>query len=155
MCRVDVLCQCRYGEAATSSARLYKEGNFGGNEKRLSATARAAGSSVIQLPYGFALFPNEIFWPPKSWTERSYTDIRRYSIMTRGGHFAAWEQPELMVNELCRYAACRARVECELWLKIAIHLFANSLEFCVSCHPDSLLKHQRGYYGFIGRLVGR
>ena len=89
-----------YGEAATSSARLYYEGPFGGNEAKLDAVAKKASSTVITVPFGFALFPKEISWPPKIYTERSYTDIRRYELMPQGGHFAAWEQPQLMFGEL-------------------------------------------------------
>ena len=75
-------------------------GAFGGNEKRVDELAARASTTVITVPYGFAFFPHEIFWPPKSFIERSYTDIRRYEIMPRGGHFAAWEQPELMVEQI-------------------------------------------------------
>eukprot|EP00935_MAST-01C_sp_MAST-1C-sp1_P002110 g2110.t1 len=89
-----------FGEAATSSARLYKEGSFGGNEKRVDELAAKASTTVITVPYGFAFFPHEIFWPPKSFIDKSYTDVRRYEIMPRGGHFAAWEQPELMVEQI-------------------------------------------------------
>ena len=71
-----------------------------GNEKRLDELAARASSTVITVPYGVALFPKEIFWPPRSWVERSFTDIRRYEIMSRGGHFACWEQPELMAGEI-------------------------------------------------------
>ncbi len=41
-----------------------------------------------------------IAWVPKSWAAHCYTDIRRFQLMPRGGHFAAWEQPELLAKEL-------------------------------------------------------
>jgi pimeloyl-ACP methyl ester carboxylesterase len=92
-----------YSGTATSSARLYYEGSFGGNEKRLSDLAVKAAATVITVPFGFASFPKEIFWSPRSWLERSYTDIRRHELMPRGGHFAAWEQPDLMCGEISAF----------------------------------------------------
>jgi microsomal epoxide hydrolase len=49
---------------------------------------------------GYAQFPAEILRPPRSLAERTYTDIRRWSAMSRGGHFAALEQPEALANEV-------------------------------------------------------
>jgi epoxide hydrolase len=74
--------------SATSSARLYWE----------SFTRMARGT--IDVPTGVAAFPKEIFKPPRHWAERRYTDIRRWTEMPRGGHFAAFEQPELFVDEV-------------------------------------------------------
>ena len=55
---------------------------------------------TIGVPTGYAHFPGEIVQPPRSLAERSYTDIRRWSVMPRGGHFAALEQPELLAREV-------------------------------------------------------
>jgi microsomal epoxide hydrolase len=55
------------------------------------------GSS--NTPAGFALFPKDITPPPREWGERFY-NIQRWTEMPRGGHFAALEQPELLVNEI-------------------------------------------------------
>jgi pimeloyl-ACP methyl ester carboxylesterase len=55
---------------------------------------------TIDVPMGYAHFPAEILRPPRSLAERTYTDIRRWSAMPRGGHFAALEQPEALANEV-------------------------------------------------------
>jgi microsomal epoxide hydrolase len=54
----------------------------------------------ITVPTGYCEFPREILRPPRSLAERTYTDIRRWSVMPRGGHFAAMEQPETLAIEL-------------------------------------------------------
>jgi pimeloyl-ACP methyl ester carboxylesterase len=56
--------------------------------------------ATIGVPTGYAHFPAEIIQPPRSLAERSYSDIRRWSVMPRGGHFAALEQPELLAREM-------------------------------------------------------
>jgi microsomal epoxide hydrolase len=55
---------------------------------------------TIDIPTGYAEFPREILRPPRSLAARTYTDIRRWSVMPRGGHFAALEQPEALANEV-------------------------------------------------------
>jgi pimeloyl-ACP methyl ester carboxylesterase len=55
---------------------------------------------TIDVPTGYAQFPREILRPPRSLAERNYSDIRRWSVMPRGGHFAALEQPEALANEV-------------------------------------------------------
>jgi pimeloyl-ACP methyl ester carboxylesterase len=55
---------------------------------------------TIDVPTGYAHFPAEIVQPPRSLAERTYTDIRRWSVMPCGGHFAALEQPEALANEV-------------------------------------------------------
>ena len=54
----------------------------------------------IQAPMGYAEFPKEILRPPRSLAEKMYSDIRRWSKMPKGGHFAALEQPELLAQEI-------------------------------------------------------
>lgn len=56
--------------------------------------------AAIGVPTGYCEFPREILRPPRSMAERVYTDIRRWSVMPRGGHFAAMEQPEALAGEL-------------------------------------------------------
>jgi pimeloyl-ACP methyl ester carboxylesterase len=56
--------------------------------------------STIDVPMGYAHFPAEILRPPRALAERTYTDIRRWSVMLRGGHFAALEQPEALADEV-------------------------------------------------------
>lgn len=79
--------------SATSSARLYWEsfGSFGGGNK-------------VPVPTGVARFPKEILRTPRSWCEDAYT-ITRWTEMPRGGHFAAFEQPELFVEDVRAFFA--------------------------------------------------
>ena len=54
----------------------------------------------IGVPMGYAEFPKEIRKPPRSLAEKMYGDIRRWTKMPKGGHFAALEQPELLAHEV-------------------------------------------------------
>jgi pimeloyl-ACP methyl ester carboxylesterase len=56
--------------------------------------------STIEVPMGYVEFPKEILRPPRSMAERMYTDIRRWTVMQKGGHFAALEQPSVLVDEI-------------------------------------------------------
>mgnify|MGYP001279930434 FL=1 len=77
--------------SAASSARLYWEsfGSFGGD--------RSAG---VELPTGCSIFPKEIVPTPRSWAEQRYRNIVYWNELDRGGHFAAFEQPQRFVEEL-------------------------------------------------------
>ncbi|MGA9011907.1 MAG: epoxide hydrolase family protein [Acetobacteraceae bacterium] len=55
---------------------------------------------TIAVPSGYSEFPREILRAPRSLAERTYTDIRRWTVMSRGGHFAAMEQPEALAGEI-------------------------------------------------------
>ena len=55
---------------------------------------------TIDVPTAYAQFPAEILRPPRSLAQRTYTDIRRWTVMPHGGHFAALEQPEALTNEV-------------------------------------------------------
>ena len=57
----------------------------------------------VRVPMGYAAFPREIVRPPRSLAERMYHDIRRWSEMPRGGHFAALEQPEALAREITEF----------------------------------------------------
>lgn len=74
---------------AVSSARLYWE----------SKLAFFAPKHVA-LPVGVSAFPDEIYAAPRSWAERAYPKLIHYNKLDRGGHFAAWEQPQLFSEEL-------------------------------------------------------
>ena len=76
-------------ETAASSARLYWE-SFGRTRERTKVT----------IPTGVAVFPREIVPPVRRWMEESYPNIQHWSEMPKGGHFAAFEQPELFVKEV-------------------------------------------------------
>lgn len=79
-----------FTETITSSARIYYEN---------SKTPVAKQIEYIDVPTGVALYPAEIFITPRSWVAAAY-DLRHYSLMEKGGHFAALEQPESYLNEL-------------------------------------------------------
>jgi hypothetical protein len=76
--------------SATSSARLYWESLF-----------RLPKVSSIDLPVGFSVFPKELFLSPRHWAAETFTNIQYWNELDRGGHFAALEQPELFVREVC------------------------------------------------------
>jgi pimeloyl-ACP methyl ester carboxylesterase len=74
-----------------ATLRIYKE-------NRAEPLAFAAKERV-KLPMGMALFPKELPTPPRSWVERVF-EVRRWTSMPKGGHFAALEQPELLAEEI-------------------------------------------------------
>jgi pimeloyl-ACP methyl ester carboxylesterase len=47
-----------------------------------------------------SVFPDELYPAPRSWAERAYPNLIHYNKLDKGGHFAAWEQPRLLVEEL-------------------------------------------------------
>lgn len=55
---------------------------------------------TVSVPMGYAEFPKEILSPPRSVANRFYADIRRWTVMPKGGHFAAMEQPEALAHEV-------------------------------------------------------
>jgi microsomal epoxide hydrolase len=56
--------------------------------------------STVDVPIGYVEFPKEILRPPRSVAERMYIDIRRWTVMPKGGHFAALEQPQALAEEI-------------------------------------------------------
>jgi hypothetical protein len=79
-----------------SAARWYWETG------RAVAAARAAGQAPppVSVPVGFTTFPGELFPAPRSWVETVYPGLAYFNEVDRGGHFAAWEEPQLFVSEL-------------------------------------------------------
>jgi hypothetical protein len=79
-----------------SAAREYWEGG------QAAARAAAAGQAPppVTVPVGFTTFPGEIFRAPRSWVERAYPTLTYFNEAERGGHFAAWEEPELFATEI-------------------------------------------------------
>jgi pimeloyl-ACP methyl ester carboxylesterase len=57
----------------------------------------------VHVPMGYAAFPREILRPPRSLAERMYTDIRRWTVMDKGGHFAAMEEPAALAREIVEF----------------------------------------------------
>jgi pimeloyl-ACP methyl ester carboxylesterase len=69
---------------------------------RAQAAARAAGQAppAVSVPVGFTTFPGEIFAAPRSWVETVYPNPAYFNEVDRGGHFAAWEEPQLFSAEV-------------------------------------------------------
>ncbi len=67
-----------------------------------AARAAAAGQAPrdVSVPVGFTTFPGEIWATPRSWAEKSYPTLSYFNEVDRGGHFAAWEEPELFATEV-------------------------------------------------------
>ena len=65
------------------------------------------GDGEVSIPAGASAFPKEIIPAPRKWAERRYTNLVYWNDLPKGGHFAAWEQPELFANEL---RACFGRM---------------------------------------------
>ena len=78
-------------QTAASSARIYYESRH--------ASPAPGGPRRIETPTACADFPKEIIWSPRRWLEARY-NITRWTTMPRGGHFAAFEQPALLVNDV-------------------------------------------------------
>ncbi len=81
---------------ATSSARLYWEGGKQGSV----LAAAAQRTNEISLPVAITVFPEDVYRPPESWARRAYRNLTYFREVDKGGHFAAWEQPELFSAEL-------------------------------------------------------
>ncbi len=66
------------------------------------AQAKAAGQAPppMTLPFGFTTFPGEIWRTPRSWIEKAYPNVVYFNEVGKGGHFAAWEEPQLFTEEL-------------------------------------------------------
>jgi pimeloyl-ACP methyl ester carboxylesterase len=79
-----------------SAARSYWE-SYGA-----AAVATAAGQAPpeVSVPVGFTTFPGEIWRTPRSWVEQSYPNVIYFNEVDRGGHFAAWEEPQLFSDEV-------------------------------------------------------
>ena len=79
-----------------SAARSYWESGVA------QAKAQAAGQAPppMSLPFGFTTFPGEIWKTPRSWVEKNYPNVVYFNEVDRGGHFAAWEEPELFSQEV-------------------------------------------------------
>ena len=72
-----------------SSGRLYAE-------NKLSFF----GPKGVSIPVAVSIYPDELYQVPRSWAEQAYPNLIHYNKLDKGGHFAAWEQPELFVNEV-------------------------------------------------------
>jgi pimeloyl-ACP methyl ester carboxylesterase len=81
---------------AASAARLYWENGARGSV----IVAAAQKTAEISLPVAITVFPEDVYRPPETWARRAYRNLTYFNEVDRGGHFAAWEQPELFSAEL-------------------------------------------------------
>jgi pimeloyl-ACP methyl ester carboxylesterase len=79
---------------AISSARLYWD------TRQLPAMGGFFDARGVKIPVAVSAFPDEIYTAPRSWAERAYPKLLRYDKHDKGGHFAAWEQPEALTKDL-------------------------------------------------------
>jgi pimeloyl-ACP methyl ester carboxylesterase len=79
-----------------SAARSYWE------DGHAAAAAAASGQAPpeVSIPTGFTTFPGEIWRTPRSWAEKAYPNLTYFNEVDKGGHFAAWEEPELFATEM-------------------------------------------------------
>ncbi len=72
-----------------SSGRLYRENTF-----------TFFGVKGVSLPTAVSVFPDELYTPPRSWAERAYPNLIHFNELGKGGHFAAWGEPEAYSEEI-------------------------------------------------------
>jgi pimeloyl-ACP methyl ester carboxylesterase len=88
-----------------SAARSYWE-DYSPQAPNLNGQALAAAAASgqappeVSVPVGFTTFPDEVWAAPRSWVEQSYPTLTYFNKVDRGGHFAAWEEPELFSDEV-------------------------------------------------------
>jgi pimeloyl-ACP methyl ester carboxylesterase len=82
-------------QTPTPAARMYWESG-----RAAAAAAARQTSPEVSLPVAFTVFPGEIFQAPRSWAEKVYPNLIYFNEVDRGGHFAAWEEPDLFTEEL-------------------------------------------------------
>lgn len=81
--------------SGTSAARLYWE-----SAGRPVTSAAAQKTGEIALPVAITVFPDEVYRVPETWARRAYPKLVYFHEVDRGGHFAAWEQPQLFAEEM-------------------------------------------------------
>jgi pimeloyl-ACP methyl ester carboxylesterase len=81
--------------SAASAGRLYWENM--GRSPLFSVPQKTAD---ISLPVAITVFPQDVYCPPESWARRAYRNLIYFHQAAKGGHFAAWEQPQLFTEEL-------------------------------------------------------
>ncbi|TIN24725.1 epoxide hydrolase family protein [Mesorhizobium sp.] len=92
---LDDITQYWLSDSATSAGRLYWE--YGGRSVVFAAVERTL---EIALPVAITVFPGESYRAPETWARRAYPNLIYFHEVDKGGHFAAWEQPELFSAEL-------------------------------------------------------
>jgi pimeloyl-ACP methyl ester carboxylesterase len=90
--RDDVLDNCTLfwlTNTAVSASRLYRENTF-----------NYFSPKGVNIPVAVSVFPDELYQAPRSWAEKAYPKLVHYNKLDKGGHFAAWEQPQLLTQEI-------------------------------------------------------
>ena len=88
----DILDNCTLywlTNTGVSSSRLYRENTF-----------NYFAPKGVEIPVAVSVFPDELYLPPRSWAEKAYPKLIHYNRVEKGGHFAAWEQPQLLTQEI-------------------------------------------------------
>jgi pimeloyl-ACP methyl ester carboxylesterase len=88
----DVLDNCSYfwlTNTGVSSSRLYREN-----------TVNYFSPKGVNIPVAVSVFPDELYRVPRNWAEKAYPKLIHFNTLPKGGHFAAWEQPNLLTEEL-------------------------------------------------------
>jgi len=80
--------------SGASTSRLYWEGN------KAAAASFKDPPPHVKLPVGYTVFPDELFQPPRHWVKHAYHHLEYFNEAPKGGHFAAWEEPEIFASEL-------------------------------------------------------
>ena len=90
--RDDILDNVTYywlTNTGVSSGRLYRENKFGFFDPK-----------GVSVPVAVSVFPDDLYQVPRSWAEEAYPNLIHYNKLDKGGHFAAWEQPQLFSEEV-------------------------------------------------------
>ena len=77
-----------------STSRLYWETGRG------ATAALKEPPPHVRLPVAYSVFPDELFQAPRHWVQSAYRNLAYYNPVDKGGHFAAWEEPELFADEM-------------------------------------------------------
>jgi len=88
----DVLDNCTLfwlTNTAVSASRLYRENTF-----------NYFTPKGVNIPVAVSVFPDELYQAPRSWAKQAYPKLVHFNKVTKGGHFSAWEQPKIFVEEL-------------------------------------------------------
>jgi pimeloyl-ACP methyl ester carboxylesterase len=90
--RDDILDNVTYywlTNTGVSSGRLYRENKFGFFDPK-----------GVTVPVAVSVFPDDLYQVPRNWAEEAYPNLIHYNKLDKGGHFAAWEQPQLFTEEV-------------------------------------------------------
>ena len=118
---------------ATSSARLYWENGARGSV----IVAAAQKTTEISLPVAITVFPEDVYRAPETWARRAYRNLIYFHEVDKGGHFAAWEQPELFSAELrAAFRSLRWIVRCAMLDRGLVDEDKQAVGSCDTRHCD-------------------